>query len=131
MYPNKTIELSKFMINIGFKLQLFPFKLITSKNGIAKLQLQKSKKQKQIWDIIIVGYALLQVTFILLAIWYDLTSNTPIAERALGFAIVPAFLAGIIFSFLTFLHCETCVEMFNTFIVFCKRLPKYKFMHVF
>lgn len=126
MYSRKTITLFKFMINIGFRLQCFPFKLIINEDGIPKLQRQKYKTQKCIWEIIIIGYALLQLTFLSLVIWYDLTFDTPPEETAQGFMTIPPYLVGIVFPLLTYLHWETWIVVFNSFIIFCERLRKYK-----
>lgn len=45
MYSRRTIKLLQVMINVGYKLKIFPFKLILKKGGIPKLQRVTNNQQ--------------------------------------------------------------------------------------
>lgn len=127
MYSNKSIILLQFMINIGNKINCFPFQLTINSNGNPNLKRTTNKFQHKIWKMTIFIYGFLQILVLGFGIWVEISihSNIPIDHRAQFYMLVPIYLSGIVFSVLTFIFWESIVNLFNSFVLFCERLRKF------
>lgn len=124
MYSSKTITLLQLIINIGYELKYFPFKLIKTK-GIPKLQHLAYTNKYITWKPLLFIIATIQFIILLLGFWYDIAYYTPADERAQFFVCLPYLIAGILSSFILLLKYKHYVLIFNTFGKFGNKLRKY------
>lgn len=113
------------MINVGYQLKCFPFKLVINKEGIPKLQKATNKVQHILWKISICYYVAVQEIYLALGLWFDLTHSIKIQQRVQFYIVAPAFLIGVSLLTLTLLYWEKMILLFNTLLAFGHKHRKY------
>lgn len=125
MYSKGTITILQVTINAGYKLKLYPFKLVISPEGIPKLSTDTNKLQHILWKLSVAYFVVTQAIYLAFGIWFDLSYDIPIIKRAQFYALLPAFIMGI--------SCLVAMQIFykeltlltNILLLFGHKLRKY------